>query len=130
MATDIALAVGVIAVVGSRVRPALKLFLLALAIVDDIGAILVIGLVYAGNVDWRWLLVAAPLIGITIVVQRRVDAFAVYLVLGTALWLSLQQAGIHATLAGVAMGLLAPTKLGSIRRRRRCGSCSSTCRPS
>src|SRR5688572_2221681 len=52
MATDIALAVGVIAIVGSRVRPALKLFLLALAIVDDIGAILVIGLVYAGNLQW------------------------------------------------------------------------------
>ena len=59
----------VIAVVGSRVRPSLKLFLLALAIVDDIGAILVIGLVYAGNVEWGWLLVAAAVIGITVMVQ-------------------------------------------------------------
>ena len=110
MATDIALAVGVIALVGSRVRPSLKLFLLALAIVDDIGAIVVIGVVYAGNVRWGWLLLAAGLIGATRLVQERVDALAVYLVLGTGLWLSLHQAGVHATLAGVAMGLLAPTK--------------------
>jgi len=110
MATDIALAVGVIAVVGSRVRPALKLFLLALAIVDDIGAILVIGLVYAGNLQWGWLLATATLIGVTVMVQRRVDALAVYLLLGAGLWLALHRAGIHATLAGVVMGLLAPTQ--------------------
>lgn len=110
MATDIALAVALIALVGSKVGSSLKLFLLAVAIVDDIGAILVIGLVYAGNVEWGWLLVAAGVIGITIMVKRRIDTLAVYLVLGTGLWLSLHQAGIHATLAGVAMGLLAPTK--------------------
>lgn len=110
MATDIALAVGVIALVGDRVRPSLKLFVLALAIVDDIGAIVVIGLVYAGNVEWGWLLVAAAVIGITVTIQRRFDALSVYVVLGTGLWFSLYQAGIHATLAGVVMGLLAPTK--------------------
>jgi Na+:H+ antiporter, NhaA family len=109
MATDIALAVGVIALVGSRVRPALKLFLLALAIVDDIGAILVIGLVYAGNVQWGWLLVAAGMVGITIMLRRRIDGIAVYLVVGMGLWFSLHEAGIHATLTGVVMGLLAPT---------------------
>lgn len=85
MATDIALAVGVIALLGSRVRPSLKLFLLALAIVDDIGAIIVIGVVYAGNVEWGWLLIAAAVIGTTRLVQERVDTLAVYLVLGTGL---------------------------------------------
>ena len=110
MATDIALAVGVIALVGTRVRPSLKLFLLALAIVDDIGAILVIALVYADNFAWGWLLVAGTVIVTTILVHRRVDALSVYLVLGPCLWLSLHNAGIHATLAGVVMGLLAPTK--------------------
>lgn len=110
MATDIALAVGVIALLGSRVRPSLKLFLLALAIVDDIGAILVIGVVYAGDIKLGWLLVSGAVIGLTVMFKRRVDALTVYLVLGTGLWLSLHQAGIHATLAGVAMGLLAPTK--------------------
>jgi len=110
MATDIALAVGVITIVGSRLRPSLKLFLLALAIVDDIGAILVIGLFYTGGLKWAGLVIAAALIGVTIMIRRRVNALAVYLVLGAALWLTFLQSGIHPTLAGVAMGLLAPTK--------------------
>ncbi|HEY6627693.1 MAG TPA: Na+/H+ antiporter NhaA, partial [Acidimicrobiia bacterium] len=110
MATDIALAVGVVTLVGSRLRPALKLFLLALAIVDDIGAILVIGLVYSGGIDWAWLLAAAAVIGLTLAFQKRVDALAVYLVLGICLWLTFYLAGVHATLAGVIMGLLAPAK--------------------
>jgi NhaA family Na+:H+ antiporter len=110
MATDIALAVGVITIVRSRLRPSLKLFLLALAIVDDIGAILVIGLVYTGGLKWAGLLLAAALIGLTIAIRRKVDAIAVYLVLGAALWLTFLQSGIHPTLAGVVMGLLAPTK--------------------
>ncbi|MEX1124941.1 MAG: Na+/H+ antiporter NhaA [Acidimicrobiia bacterium] len=110
MATDIALAVGVITIVGSRIRPSLKLFLLALAIVDDIGAILVIGLFYTGGLKWAGLVIAAALIGVTIMIRRRVNALAVYLVLGAALWLTFLKSGIHPTLAGVAMGLLAPTK--------------------
>ena len=110
MATDIALAVGVVTLVGSRLRPSLKLFLLALAIVDDIGAILVIGLVYSGGIDWVWLLAGIAVIGLTLVLRRNVDALAVYVVLGVGLWLALYRAGIHPTLAGVVMGLLAPAK--------------------
>ncbi len=110
MATDIALAVGVVTLVGSRLRPSLKLFLLALAIVDDIGAILVIGLVYSGGIDWVWLLAGIVVIGLTLVLRRNVDALAVYVVLGVGLWLALYRAGIHPTLAGVVMGLLAPAK--------------------
>ena len=110
MATDIALAIGVLALLGSRVLPGLKLFLLALAIADDIGAILVIGLVYAGNLKLGWLLISGAVIGMTIMFERRVDTVTVYFLLGAGLWLSFHQAGIHATLAGVVMGLLAPTK--------------------
>lgn len=110
MATDIALAVGVVTIVGSRLRPSLKLFLLALAIVDDIGVILVIGLVYTGGLEWGGLLLSASLIGLTIIIRRRVDKLAVYLTLGVALWLTFRHSGIHATITGVVMGLLAPTK--------------------
>ena len=110
MATDIALAVGVVTLVGSRLRPSLKLFLLALAIVDDIGAILVIGLVYSGGIEWVWLFAAVAVIGLTLILQRKVDALAVYVVLGVCLWMAFYLAGVHATLAGVAMGLMAPAK--------------------
>lgn len=111
MATDIALAVGLLSLAGNRVRPSLKVFLLALAIADDIGAILVIALFYntAGNRAWL-ALAAAAIISTVVVRRRRVNALPVYVALGACLWLALHWAGIHATLAGVVMGLLAPTK--------------------
>ena len=111
MATDIALVVGVMSLAGDRVDRSLKLFLLALAIVDDIGAILVIGLFYQGQGDRRWLLLGVVLVLVALLLRRRaVQLFPVYVILGIGLWLSLHQAGIHPTLAGVIMGLLAPTK--------------------
>ena len=111
MATDIALAVGIMSLIGSRVAPSLKLFLLALAIVDDIGAILVIGLFYASEGDRRWLLVAGVMVLGTLWLRRLgVQSLIAYVVLGIGLWLCFFEAGIHATLVGVIMGLLAPTK--------------------
>jgi NhaA family Na+:H+ antiporter len=111
MATDIALAVGVMSLAGSRVDPSLKLFLLALAIVDDIGAILVIGLFYGDGGDRRWLLLGTAIVLTVLILRRRaVQSVAIYVVLGAGLWLAFHEAGIHATLAGVIMGLLAPTK--------------------
>jgi len=111
MATDIALAVGIMSLAGNRVDPSLKLFLLALAIVDDIGAILVIGLFYASQGDRRWLLLGGAVVLVTIWLRRKaVQSLLVYAVLGIGLWFSFIEAGIHATLAGVVMGLLAPTK--------------------
>ena len=109
MATDIALAVGVLAVAGSRVPSALRAFLLALAIVDDIGAIVIIALVYSSGVDWTWLLLAVALLGCTRL-ARRFDLRAtwLYVVLGVVVWFALHEAGVHPTLTGVAMGLLAP----------------------
>jgi Na+:H+ antiporter, NhaA family len=111
MATDIALVVGVMSLAGSRVDRSLKLFLLALAIVDDIGAILVIGLFYQGQGNRSWLLLGVVLVLVALLLRRRaVQLFPVYVTLGIGLWFSLHQAGIHPTLAGVIMGLLAPTK--------------------
>jgi len=110
MATDIALAVGVMTLAG-RVGPALKLFLLTLAIVDDLGAILVIGVVNAGDIEFGWIGAACVAVTVLVVLQRRrVDLLWVYLFVGGGLWLALHQAGIHATMAGVILGLLAPTR--------------------
>ena len=110
MATDIALAVGILALAGPRFPAGAKLFLLALAIVDDIGAIIVIALFY-GDGGRRSLLVLAALMILLVIGARRlgVTAIGVYVVLGVVLWWSLYEAGVHPTLAGVVMGLLAPT---------------------
>jgi NhaA family Na+:H+ antiporter len=110
MATDIAMAVGVVALLGSRVHPSLKLFLLALAIVDDIGAILVIAVFYSGSIDMAMLgLAVLALLGMGLMRLAGVQAIPAFVVVGGGLWLALHEAGIHATLAGVACGLLAPT---------------------
>ncbi len=110
MATDIALAVGIVAVAGDRVHPSLRVLLLGLAIVDDIGAIIIIAAFYSDSVSWQWLLVAAGAIAATVAAKRMVvRRTVVYVVLGVVLWYAFHEAGIHATLAGVVMGLLAPT---------------------
>ena len=109
MATDIAFAVGVVAVLGSRVPPPLKVFLLTLAVVDDIGVIVVIALVYSSSVSWAWLGGALVLLLSVIVVKRmEVRYLPVYALLGAAMWLCLYESGVHPTLAGVVMGLLTP----------------------
>jgi len=110
MATDIAMAVGLVALLGSRVHPSLKLFLLALAIVDDIGAIIVIAVFYSGSVDFVMLaLAAAAVVGMLVLRRLGVWWMPAYVVLGVGLWLAMHEAGVHATLAGVVCGLLAPT---------------------
>ncbi|CAB4857377.1 unannotated protein [freshwater metagenome] len=111
MATDIALALGVIALIGRRIVPAsLSLFLLAVAIVDDIGAIVVIAVFYSNGIRFSWLALGVAMVALTIAMRRlRVGAMGPYLVAGTVLWFALHEAGIHATIAGVIMGLLAPT---------------------
>ena len=110
MATDIALAVGIMSL-ARNVKPGLKLFLLALAIVDDIGAILVIAIFYSGQVNAGWIGVGVLFLALVVVLQlARVEATWVYVLAGLGLWLALHEAGVHATLAGVMLGLLAPTK--------------------
>lgn len=110
MATDIALAVGVLAVAGSRIPSSLRAFLLGLAIVDDIGAIVIIAAVYSAGVSYGWL--SAAIVGVvqTLLVRSvGVHSTWVYVVIGTVVWFGLHEAGIHPTIAGVVMGLLAPS---------------------
>jgi NhaA family Na+:H+ antiporter len=109
VATDIALAVGVLALMGSTVTQGLKAFLLALAVIDDIGAILIIALVYSSGVVFSWLFAGLLAILATLLLQRlRVMKIYVYIFVGALLWYSLYKAGLHPTLAGVIMGVLAP----------------------
>jgi Na+:H+ antiporter, NhaA family len=106
MATDIAFALGVLALVGRGLPTALKSFLLALAIVDDIGAILVIAVFYAGSISLGPLLAACGLLALILVLQRlQVRWTAVYVLLGVGVWLATFRSGLHATIAGVALGL-------------------------
>src|SRR5262249_48880257 len=111
MATDIAFAVGVLALLGPRVPTSLKLFLLTLAIVDDIGAIVVIALFYSSGVDGWWLAGAAAVVVLVLVMSRvHIDHPLAYVVPGIALWWCLHEAGVEPTLAGVILGLLTPAR--------------------
>ena len=109
MATDIAFALGVLTLMGTRVPSELKVFLLMLAIADDIGAILVIALFYSGGIQLTPLAVA--LLGVAAVLGLRalhVWWMPAYVVVGVVVWLAIWGSGVHATIAGVAMGLLTP----------------------
>ena len=109
VATDIALAVGLLSLMGSRVTQGLKAFLLALAVIDDIGAILIIALVYSTGVVFSWLAGAALAVIAVLFLQRlNVMNLIAYIFLGIILWYSLYRAGLHPTLAGVIMGILTP----------------------
>ena len=111
MATDIAFALGVLALLGSRVPPVLKLFLLALAIVDDLGSILVVALFYSGELRLPALAVAAALVLVVLGLRRaRIYWAPPYVAAGIGLWLALHAAGVNAALAGVALGLLASAR--------------------
>jgi NhaA family Na+:H+ antiporter len=110
MATDIAFAVGVLTLLGSRVSSAVKLFVLTLAIVDDIGAIIVIALFYSDGIDLRWLFGALLVVVATVLARRVTSNLLAYVPLALALWVCTYQSGVHATLAGVALGLLTPTR--------------------
>ncbi len=109
MATDIAFAIGVIALLGSRVPTGLKVFLTALAIVDDIGAILVIALFYTESISTGWLFAAlVPLAGLILMNRMRIDEPMAYLAVGSGLWICILYSGVHATIAGVIAALTVP----------------------
>jgi NhaA family Na+:H+ antiporter len=109
MATDIAFAVGVLALLGPRVPSSLKLFLLTLAVVDDLGAILVIAAFYTEALDAAALGLAVLALGGGIVMRMlRVQWMPPYVLLAIGCWYALYESGVHPTLAGVAFGLLAP----------------------
>ena len=110
MATDIAFALAVLAIVGSKAPKELKLFLLTLAIVDDIGAIAVIALFYGDGLQPAWLLgAAATVVAIVVMGRAGVNHPAWYLLPGVVLWVCTFESGVHATIAGVILGLLTPT---------------------
>jgi NhaA family Na+:H+ antiporter len=109
MATDIAFAVGVMRLLGKRLHPALPIFLLALAVFDDIGGIAVIALFYGGQVRVAGLAAAAGGVAAVLLLGRaRVAAAAPYLLAGVCLWLALHHGGVHPALAGVLLGLCIP----------------------
>ena len=112
-ATDIAFVVGVMALLGSRVPPALKIFLLALAIIDDLGAILIIAFFYTSGLSINALLLAlAGIAFLAYLNSARVSQIWPYLLAGAFVWVCVLQSGVHATLAGVATALAIPLKAG------------------
>jgi len=109
MATDIAFVVGILALLGNRVPLALKIFILALAIVDDLGAVLVIAVFYTSNISLTSLMIAGGLIILLIAMNRLgVRNLLVYTFVGIALWLAFLKSGVHATVAGVLLAFTIP----------------------
>ena len=109
MATDIAFAVGVLTLAARRAPSGLKPFLLTLAIVDDIGAIIVIAIFYTADIDWAALAVAAGIVVVIVGLRRsHVRFLPIYVALGAGVWLATYESGVHATIAGVVLGLLTP----------------------
>jgi NhaA family Na+:H+ antiporter len=109
MATDIAFSLGVASLLGSRVPVSLKIFLMALAIIDDLGAILVIAVFYGGAISWLYLLSAALLAGVLMVLNKlKLHYWWVTLIAGLLIWYCIFNSGIHATIAGVVVAFLVP----------------------
>ena len=110
-ATDIAFALGVLALLGSRVPVALKIFLMALAIIDDLGAIVIIALFYTSDLSILSLSVAAGAIAVLALLNIfNVRRIGIYILVGMVLWTAVLKSGVHATLAGVIVGFFVPLK--------------------
>ncbi|MAD42909.1 MAG: Na+/H+ antiporter NhaA [Arcobacter sp.] len=111
MATDIAFALGILMLLGTKVNPALKLFLVALAVVDDLGAVLVVATVYTSDIQSQYFLHAAIIYAVIWGLNiKGVTKLLPYLILGIALWVYIHAIGIHATIAGVLLAFAIPIK--------------------
>ncbi|MFC5077806.1 Na(+)/H(+) antiporter NhaA [Vibrio thalassae] len=110
-ATDIAFALGIMALLGKRVPVALKVFLLALAIIDDLGVIVIIALFYSSDLSTLALTIGFIMTAVLFVLNaKKVNSIPVYLIVGAVLWVSVLASGVHATLAGVVLGFAIPLK--------------------
>lgn len=111
MSTDTAFVIGCLALLGSRSPPSLRLFLLSLAIFDDVGAILVVAVAYGGELDWAALgLAGLILCAIAGLARLGVRSLPAYFAMGGLVWLALDASGVHATLSGVILGLMTPAR--------------------
>ena len=109
MATDIAFALGVLSTLGKRVSVSVKVFLVSLAVADDLGAIIVIALFYSSGIALEWLLVSAGIVVVLIILNKMgVKALTPYMVLGVFLWIAVHNCGVHATIAAVMLAFTIP----------------------
>ena len=114
-ATDIAFTLGVLALLGSRVPASLKIFVTAVAVLDDMGAIILIALFYTANLSVTMLLWAAAFIGVLVLLNRfKVMSLGAYVLVGACLWLCVLKSGVHATLAGVVTALFVPLRRADV----------------